>query len=742
MKESDELCFYFHFLLLACIGNTSSQSSTSYSTLAFVKKTLTTRLAEVESTTSMMQLQSQSHSMENLSIQEKASPISQSRYSPNNKSFHRVQDIVEEIFDEINMEKQHEKQTESMAYENNDSNQGDGKKKKKKGFMKRLFRKKSKGIQSKVSSDVPQASPDDFLKDHSSASPLASPAILQSSSFPAISTQGTDRTPPPILRSRFHKSNTPFEINNAISTVNTHEFGYPTYMSSHIKEMENFLTRMDNICENIQNLLIKSNSQKVVEWAMPPWNATKEKTLSEATEKLRSGLKDINMNLNFPLINPVDATELLSRVDPDESFILPSAHCPLLLSFDHKKPHSSRSEDDVLYRTKVEVIALRGGQTNQGKREESIFFVQGSVAGQVQETGKSTLGSYFESTLHRWYNGNVMTFDTRSSWGSPKTLSIKMKAVDPNKMGVDQSAHGDDDGISQHSTEVGYCWVDLSDMWNKSSDKIVCHAQLYFSDQVDVAFDGQGYLDSNPEAISQRLELELRISTDAVTITPSLTSQHPKLCSKKLLLYKHTEDIRQEMLALQFIELSNQLLTSSGLDLKIRTFKYCPVGAKSGFVEWVPGSVPLSEICERGGTASTSHTSEGKNNTIAFLDGMEMEDKSGKVQPEPPEPYDSTSQTPTKTVADKPAQYEVSRFRALKGLSNYTFGFGVGLGRQGNPAIRNPIQDFLRSAAYDPDAPYFINKVVMDTYLKSCAGYCILTYLLVSLIIFKACCRR
>ena len=45
-------------------------------------------------------------------------------------------------------------------------------------------------------------------------------------------------------------------------------------------------------------------------------------------------------------------------------------------------------------------------------------------------------------------------------------------------------------------------------------------------------------------------------------------------------------------------------------------------------------------------------------------------------------------------------------------------------------AGNNPVQDFLRSTAYDEDGPYFIRKEVMDTYVKSCAGYSIITYLL------------
>ncbi len=49
-----------------------------------------------------------------------------------------------------------------------------------------------------------------------------------------------------------------------------------------------------------------------------------------------------------------------------------------------------------------------------------------------------------------------------------------------------------------------------------------------------------------------------------------------------------------------------------------------------------------------------------------------------------------------------------------------------GIGLSGN----NPIQDFLRSNGYKSDDPYFIKKEVMDNFVKSCAGYCVVTYLL------------
>ena len=57
-----------------------------------------------------------------------------------------------------------------------------------------------------------------------------------------------------------------------------------------------------------------------------------------------------------------------------------------------------------------------------------------------------------------------------------------------------------------------------------------------------------------------------------------------------------------------------------------------------------------------------------------------------------------------------------------------------GLKQKSNGSVfENPIQDFLRSAAFDDSAPYLVKKDVMATYVKSCAGYCVITYLLVRL---------
>jgi len=689
-----------------------------------VKETLSTRLAELESTRSVQQMQTQFQNVEYLA------PNPSTFASNGSKSSDRMQEMVDDVYDKFHMtplEPPSSFQSQSPSpspFLETSKKQTEDKpgKKKKKGFMKRLFRKKSKGLRNGTSTSEindPIDNPsfpngnDDF-GETSSTTKIGTPKS-QTSHFPLMSPSTSFQSPSHnmpsnAMDSTVSKRISPFQIRHTLSSSHPHTSSRLGYMSTYIKQMDIFLSQLDDICFQIQNLLIRTHSQKVVEWAMQPWNATKEKKLLEATELLRSGLRDIQQRSENPLINPVNATEILSEVDPEESFILPSAHFPLLLTFNQKHSQKGIRQEDVFYRTKVEVIAIRGRKNDAATQGDPVYFVQGSVAGQVQETGRSIMGTHFDN--------NLMTFDTRSSWGFPKTLSIKMKAVDSSKIGKESLPQEEDGGL-----EIGYSWIDLSNMWEDPSEDVVCHAQLFSSSHIEVEFDPQGDLMEHSESYLQTLELELRISVDAVPISPALTSQHPKLCSKKLLLYKHTEDIRQEMLALQFFEVSNQLLVASGLDLKIRTFKCCPVGAKSGFVEWVQGSVPLSEICERGGTASSNRSTDSKAPKISFLEGMEMEDKNGIIPPESTPPV-SPTQSRVKLSPER------SRFSALKRLSNYTFGFGVGLGRQGNAAIRNPIQDFLRSAAYDSHAPYFIHKNVMDTYIKSCAGYCILTYLL------------
>ena len=76
------------------------------------------------------------------------------------------------------------------------------------------------------------------------------------------------------------------------------------------------------------------------------------------------------------------------------------------------------------------------------------------------------------------------------------------------------------------------------------------------------------------------MEIHLRVSAEVASL-----EDKPK---KRLLLYKHGDDLRQELLAIQFIERCNQILLASGLDLKLKTFACQPVGSKSVSLSFVP----------------------------------------------------------------------------------------------------------------------------------------------------------
>jgi phosphatidylinositol 3-kinase len=171
-----------------------------------------------------------------------------------------------------------------------------------------------------------------------------------------------------------------------------------------------------------------------------------------------------------------------------------------------------------------------------------------------------------------------------------------------------------------------------------------------------------------------------------------------------MLLYKHDEDMRQEMLAMQFIATCDRILKASGLDLKIKTYGCIPVGNNKGFIEWVPGALSLSELCK----PNPLHGEDSKSKPF-----------SGDVNPS-----SDGLDLPSSTFHRYGGWCNYESLRSLRQHSRSSKLHGIGISGD------NPLQEFLRSNAYDASAPYLIKKDVMDTYVKSCAGYCVITYLL------------
>jgi Phosphatidylinositol 3- and 4-kinase len=503
-----------------------------------------------------------------------------------------------------------------------------------------------------------------------------------------------------------------------------------------LENMTRFLTELDGICDTIERSLLKSISQKIADWALQPWSASKESELAKVTEGMREGLKSImaSGNAPSPLVNPVQTGELLVSVDSNGCYILPSAHFPLLLTFNvDSKPRdraadptrpSSFLREEQLYRTKVEIVAIRGsaspmkayknGTSDGNDRMVRSYVVQAAVAGNIQETGRS-VSLDEKSKVHSWEKDGILTFDTRSHWGAPQTLSLGVSAITIGDDGHDQVVRSDEKGKLHYTTDVGHCWVDMKPLWERiaksgvsnGSNKPValtvsCHAQVWSLENTE-PFDQHGELINGMSPVPERLELELRVTNELLMFEQAHSGYQSR---KRMLLYKHDDDLRQEMFAIQFINICDLLLKASGLDLKLLTFRCIPVGFKRGFIEWIPGSVPLSDICQPfGGVVLMKSPSDESENR-----------REGKI---------SEREDPLSGVA----KAGLFKYQSLpRSPTNQTAPF-MGRDRE-NSLTNNPIQDFFRSTAYDPDAPYFIQRELMENYVKSCAGYCVITYLL------------
>lgn len=105
-----------------------------------------------------------------------------------------------------------------------------------------------------------------------------------------------------------------------------------------------------------------------------------------------------------------------------------------------------------------------------------------------------------------------MTFDTRSSWGAPRTLALRLSSVDVDGDGQDQLAHTDDRGRLHYSSEVGSCWVDLGPLWRRLDSMkrekgsgfstVTCHAQMLSLDDTE-PFDQHGELSKGPAPVAE-----------------------------------------------------------------------------------------------------------------------------------------------------------------------------------------------------------------------------------------------
>jgi len=525
-----------------------------------------------------------------------------------------------------------------------------------------------------------------------------------------------------------------------------------------------FLGELEVVCADIEKSLMRSFSEKFARWALQPWTANKESALADVTSAMRKRLERCNQNVSsMPLLDPIESLPLLS-IDSTECYILPSAHFPLLLTFDSERRRTADKQkifsrngkskenrgsrllnsrttsilfgEERIYRTTVELVALKGSRV--AEKNEKLpargFTVHGSVSGSVVESQQS-VELDLESNNHIWNKANFMVFNSRSTWGPPQTLSLRLSEaiIEPPET-EGKAAKDSTTGRLSTQKESGYCWVDLTPYWNESSSKrdpkdrrktltkpktrkIAYKAQVVPCD-VYKAFNEHGdLLESILPKNMEFIEIEIQITTKILETKSSI---------KRSLLYKHDDDVRQEMFAIEFIKSCDRILRSCGLDMKLLIYGCISVGKRRGFMEWVHGSTQLSEICQpfAGSILAKTRDNKEKSKSISIENALSSE----TIDEGEGDDDDDDNITLSSVAKAGVTKYE-SLNRLFKDSKPSPKHSNTGA-EYVLPNNNNPIQDFLRSLAYDPDSSYKIKREVMDTYVKSCAGYSVCTYIL------------
>lgn len=265
--------------------------------------------------------------------------------------------------------------------------------------------------------------------------------------------------------------------------------------------------------------------------------------------------------------------------------------------------------------------------------------------------------------------------------------------------------NSDENGKLHYEKEIGYCFVDMATLWQQAvenDDNTISTAakanQSYhlkvWSQQGIHHFDEHG--DSpgdSPETVVEDIEIQINVTLQRIPLTGS----SGLWVKKRSLLYKHDDDVRQELFAIEFIKSCDTILKSCGLDLKLLTFRCIPVAKRRGFIEWVHGSVPLSEICQPFAGS--------------ILDGNKKD--------APRATSNKSEEDPLSSVA----KAGLTKYESLRRVNSSQ-------PQKKNSPVVNPIQEYLRAFHFNPKDPYMIRKQVMETYVKSCAGYSVITYIL------------
>lgn len=151
---------------------------------------------------------------------------------------------------------------------------------------------------------------------------------------------------------------------------------------------------------------------------------------------------------------------------------------------------------------------------------------------------------------------------------------------------------------------------------------------------------------------------------------------------KYALMFKIGDDLRQDQLVIQIITLMDQLLKNENLNLKLTPYKILATSPIAGLIQFVPNET-LDEILAKNYETGTSTPRTGANASNGILNYLRL--NSHNSAEEDPDPEDVL----------------------------------------GASAISGAIRDHSTSVS-----DLGVSPGIMDNYVKSCAGYCVITYIL------------
>ncbi|CUM63192.1 uncharacterized protein PRCAT00000761001 [Priceomyces carsonii] len=178
---------------------------------------------------------------------------------------------------------------------------------------------------------------------------------------------------------------------------------------------------------------------------------------------------------------------------------------------------------------------------------------------------------------------------------------------------------------------------------------------------------------------------------------------------KYTLMFKIGDDLRQDQLVIQIINLMDQLLKNENLDLRLTPYKILATSPIAGLIQFVPNETLDSVLSETYPPAIVYNDSTSSNNAIAS-----RSDDNGT----------QATGTNTPNIMSNNGILCYLRLHSQEIQSAEPEGSSV------LNSSQESLKQLIKRPQHTISSDLGVSSVVMDNYVKSCAGYCVITYLL------------